>query len=61
MRRPNLSAMTPVGTSNRTMPAVKQALAVNTSATVSPASRRNSVSMPQMVDEAKVETSVRVR
>jgi hypothetical protein len=52
--RPRVSATTPVGTSKITRPAVKNALAANASVLVRPASRRNSVLMPQMNDAASV-------
>ena len=48
-----MSATTPVGTSNSTMPAVNRALAVNAAVALSPASSRNRVLMPQMNDAAK--------
>ena len=60
-RRPQVSATTPVGTSNRTMPAVNRALAANAAVAFSPASSRNSVLMPQMNDAARVLNSMRVR
>jgi hypothetical protein len=53
-RRPQVSATAPVGTSNSTCPAVKKALAANAWALLSPASSRNSVLIPQMVDAASV-------
>ena len=56
-----MSATTPVGTSNSTMPAVNRALAVNAAVLLSPASSRNRVLMPQMNDAAKVLNSIRVR
>jgi hypothetical protein len=56
-----VSATTPVGTSNRTCPAVKNALAANASVLLRPASSRNSVLMPQMSDAAIVLNSARVR
>jgi hypothetical protein len=59
-RRPTASATTPVGTSKATMPTVKKAFAANVSDTLRPASSRNSVLMPQIVDEAKVDSSVNV-
>jgi hypothetical protein len=49
-----MSASTPVGTSNSTSPAVKNALAANACALLSPASSKNSVLMPQMNDAASV-------
>ena len=60
-RRPRVSAITPVGTSNRTWPTVKNALAANAWVLSSPASSRNRVLMPQMNDAARVVNSVRVR
>jgi hypothetical protein len=53
-RRPTVSATTPVGTSNSTIPTVKKALAAKASRLVSPASSRNSVLTPQMNDAASV-------
>ena len=47
-RRPSVSATTPVGTSNSTIPAENAALARNTSKNESPAPSRNSVFTPQM-------------
>ena len=47
-RRPSVSATTPVGTSNATIPAENAAFATKTSKKLSPASRRNSVLTPQM-------------
>ena len=61
MRRPQVSATTPVGTSKSTMPAVKKALAANASRLLRPASSRNSVLMPQMNDAASVFPSVSSR
>lgn len=54
VRRPRVSATTPVGISKITMPSVKNALAANASRLVSPASSRKSVLMPQMNDAAIV-------
>jgi hypothetical protein len=54
MRRPIVSATIPVGTSNNTMPAVKNALAAKASRFVSPASSRKIVLIPQMKDAASV-------
>ena len=51
---PEVSATTPVGTSKTTMPAVKKALAAKASRLLRPASRRKSVLMPQMNEEASV-------
>ena len=53
-RRPTVSATMPVGTSNSTMPAVKNALAANASRFDNPASRRKIVLIPQMNDAASV-------
>ena len=53
-RRPHRSATMPVGTSNRTMPAVKQAFAANAARFDRPASSRKIVLMPQMSDPARV-------
>ena len=61
MRRPTVSATIPVGTSNSTIPAVKNALAANASRFVSPASSRKIVLMPQMNDAARVFPSMRPR
>jgi hypothetical protein len=58
--RPTVSATTPVGTSNRTWPALKKALAANAPVTVSPASSRKRVLIPQMNEEAQVDRSVSV-
>ena len=55
-----MSATTPVGTSNTTWPAVKKAFAAKALVTVSSASSRKSVLMPQMNEEANVERSVSV-
>ena len=60
-RRPIVSATIPVGTSNRTIPAVKKALAANASAFESPASSRKIVLIPQMKDAASVFPSIRIR
>ena len=48
IRRPSVSATTPVGTSNRTIPAENAAFATNTSKKLRPASSRKSVLTPQM-------------
>ncbi len=48
MRRPSVSATTPVGISNRTMPAENAAFATKTSRKLRPASSRKSVLTPQM-------------
>ena len=48
IRRPSVSATTPVGISNSTVPSEKAALATNTSKKLSPASSRNSVLTPQI-------------
>ena len=61
VRRPHVSATTPVGTSKMTMPAVKNAFAANASRFESPASSRKSVLMPQMNDAARVFPSRSVR
>ena len=53
-RRPTVSATIPVGTSNSTIPAVKNALAANASRFDSPASSRKIVLIPQMSDAASV-------
>ena len=60
-RRPTVSATIPVGTSNSTIPAVKNALAANASRFDSPASRRKIVLMPQISDAASVLPSSRTR
>src|SRR5215208_281247 len=60
-RRPRVSAITPVGISNRTWPTAKNAFAANASALLSPASSRNSVLTPQMNDAANVVRRVRSR
>jgi hypothetical protein len=52
--RPMVSAITPVGISKIVVPADQAALAMKTSLTVRPASRRNRVFTPQMRDEASV-------
>src|SRR3954468_16689108 len=51
----------PVGTSNSTIPAVKNALAANASRLERPASSRKIVLIPQMNDAASVLPSVRSR
>jgi hypothetical protein len=53
-RRPHRSATTPVGTSNSTMPAVKNALAAKASRFDRPASSRKIVLIPQIRDAARV-------
>ena len=53
-RRPTVSATIPVGTSNSTIPAVKQALAANACRFESPASSRKIVLIPQISDAASV-------
>jgi hypothetical protein len=58
VRRPQVSAITPVGISKITIPAVKNALAAKASALLSPASSRKRVLMPQMNDAARVESNV---
>ncbi len=60
-RLPLVSAITPVGTSKSTIPAVKKALAANASRLLRPASSRNSVLMPQMKEAASVLPSVSSR
>ena len=57
-RRPSVSAAIPVGNSNNTWPAVKKALAAKAWVMPRPASSRNRVLMPQMKDDAKVDSSV---
>jgi hypothetical protein len=47
-RLPSVSAITPVGISNRTIPAEKAAFATNTSKKLRPASSRKSVFTPQI-------------
>src|SRR4030095_6962763 len=59
-RRPQVSATTPVGTSNSTIPAVKNAFAANAAVTLSPASSRNRVLMPQMNEPATRVDKVRI-
>jgi len=53
-RRPCVSATTPVGISNNTMPAVKAALAMNTSEIFKPASSKKRVFTPQITDADSV-------
>jgi hypothetical protein len=53
-RRPLVSATTPVGISNSTIPAVKAALAMKTSKMSRPASSRNRVLTPQMTEAESV-------
>jgi len=60
-RRPTVSATMPVGTSKRTIPAVKKAFAVNASRFESPASRRKIVLIPQINDAASVLPSRRTK
>src|SRR5438067_7060784 len=60
-RRPAVSAITPVGTSKITMPAVKKALAANASKLESPASSRKMVLIPQMSEAASVLPKRRTR
>ena len=55
-----MSATTPVGTSNSTIPAVKNALAANASRFESPASSRKIVLIPQIIEDAPVETTTSV-
>ena len=54
MRRPAVSATIPVGTSKITIPAVKNAFAVNASRFERPASSRKIVLIPQISDAASV-------
>ncbi len=61
VRRPRVSATMPVGTSKSTIPAVKKALAVNAWVLLRPASSRNSVLMPQIIDAASTVRSVSSR
>ncbi len=61
VRRPRVSAITPVEISNRTWPTVKNALAVNASTLLRPASSRKIVLIPQMNDEANVVSNVSTR
>ncbi len=56
-----MSATTPVGTSNSTIPAVKKALAANASVFESPASSRKIVLIPQMNEAARVLPSINSR
>jgi hypothetical protein len=56
-----VSATIPVGTSNRTIPPVKNALAAKASRFDSPASSRKIVLMPQMSDAASVLPSMSTR
>jgi hypothetical protein len=60
-RRPTVSATSPVGISNSTIPAVKKALAANASRFDSPASSRKIVLMPQMSEAASVLPSMSPR
>ncbi len=60
-RRPLVSATTPVGISNRTMPRVKKALAAKAWVLSRPASSRKSVFTPQMKDAARVVRTVSTR
>ncbi len=61
VRRPMVSATIPVGTSKRTIPAVKKAFAANASMFDSPASSRKIVLIPQMNDAASVLPSISSR
>jgi hypothetical protein len=54
VRRPSVSATTPVGISKSTIPAEKAAFAMNTSPILSPASSKKSVLTPQISDAASV-------
>ena len=56
-----MSATIPVGTSNSTIPAVKNAFAANASRFESPASSRKIVLIPQINDAASVFPSIRIR
>jgi len=56
-----VSATTPVGTSNTTMPAENAAFARNTSKKLRPASSRNSVLTPQMSAADSVYRPARVK
>ena len=60
VRRPTVSATTPVGISNSTIPAVKNAFAANACPMLSPASSRNRVLIPQIIDDAPVDTTTSV-
>ena len=60
-RRPAVSANTPVGSSNTTIPAVNAALATNTPKMSSPASSKNSVLMPQISAAESVKSPARMR
>ena len=53
-RRPSVSATRPVGTSNSTIPAVKNAFAAKASRLERPASSRKIVLTPQMSEAARV-------
>ena len=55
-RRPTVSATTPVGISNSTLPAVNAAPATNTPKMSRPASSRNSVFTPQISEAESVYT-----
>ena len=61
IRRPLVSAITPVGISKTTWPAVKKALAAKASVLVRPASSRKRVLMPQINDADSVESKVNVK
>ena len=58
IRRPTVSATTPVGISKTIEPNVKAALVSNTWKMSSPAPSLNSVSMPQMRDIARLNSAV---
>ena len=60
-RRPRVSAITPVGISNTTWPAVKNALAANAWVLLSPASSRNRVLIPQISEADSVASRVSSR
>ena len=53
-RRPNVSATTPVGISNSSVPTEKAAFAMNASEIERPASSKNRVLIPQMIEAARV-------
>lgn len=61
VRRPRVSATTPVGISNKTWPIVKNALAKNASVLLNPASSKNNVFTPQISDAANVFSSINPR
>ena len=59
-RRPMVSAMTPVGTSKTICPALKVALTANTQKMLRPASSRNRVLTPQMIEADRVNSALSV-